>query len=409
MQKSGYYNDSKWYGVPVIFELDDDENIKYIDTPSMGANEDKYTLQPVKNATASTDAQKMAINNLQYSSTTSAFTSMFPLASTCNVIQLPSDYDDLNDASKYKTSKSFVNEKKYFVQMFTTDPDVYTSNYVLVADGAQGKKSTTFKTSIVGAMTDDNGSKYSSSDNPSTKYVSLFVVKEAFNALNDDDEKTLMITGIENGAEVTYTLDPELFESNAVVEMFKNYGAKFTDEGGSRTKNMPVIEGDVLRIIQHKDTKYVIALTPIFFIEEKAFAANTDGGSLDGKHSYTVDISAVKEINGSNAVMSYFALPASSGEYKYQVVMNGKMLGSNGDLTWDADNKVYEGLYRGAFNVGSAKTTVYDAAKGDGKKVSTGTMNDIVTIDDAAANENPSIVIVRYQSGSAKEMHIINL
>ena len=131
-------------------------------------------------------------------------------------------------------------------------------------------------------------------------------------------------------------------------------------------------------------------------------------GTLDGKHSYTVDLSAVKEINGSNAVMSYF-LVQTSAVYTYQVNMNGKMLGNNGDLTWDADSKAYEGLYRGSFNVGGAKTTVYDASKGDGKKVSTGTMNDIVTIDDASANENPSIVIVRYQGGSAKEMHIINL
>lgn len=401
--KAGYYMDAKWYGIPVIFELDDDENIKYIDTPNMGVNEDKYTLQAVRNATV--DSEKMAINTLKYSTATSSFASKYPLAASCSVISLPGKDSDLGDASKYKTGKTFADSTSYYVQLFTTDPDAYTANYVVEARGAKGVVETNFATTISEAMSDQNGSKWASSDNRSHKFVSLFVVTDAYASLTDDDEKVLTVTGIENGAEVSYTLDPELYDSNTVIDMFKKYGAT----SSKRTKDMPVIEGDVLRVIQHKDTKYAIALTPVFLIEEKAFASYTDNGSLTGNHNYSVDISAVKELDGSNAIMSYFAEPVNGGEYTYQVVMNGDKLGNNLDLTWNAEEGIYEGAYRGSFNVGSCKTTVYDASKGEGKKVSTGSVSDIVTIDDASAGENPSIVIIRYASNSAKEMHIINL
>lgn len=401
--KAGYYADGNWYGVPVIFELDDDDNIKYIDTPSMGENEDKYTLQAVKNSDGNTSIIKR-----KYLSNTNAFDTKFPLASSCNVISLPGNPNDLGDGSKYKIGKSsFSDSNSYYVQMFTTDPDVYSSNYIIEARGANGVVKSDFPKTISDAMYDNRGSRYQASDNHSGKFVPLFVVTDSFRGLNEDDEETLTITGIEAGAEVTYTVDPELFESNTIVEMLEKYGAKFEGNGGSRTAKNPVMEGDVLRIIADKDTKYAIALTPVFLIEEKAFATYSDNGAFASGHKYGVDIAAVKEIDGSTAIMSYFTLPAN-GEYTYQVKLNGDKLATNGDLAWNEDEKIYEGGYTTTASLGGCKTTVYDASKSDGNKVSKGTVSDIITADDATSGENPSIVLVRYQSTNAVEMHIIN-
>lgn len=400
----GYYGDSKWAGIPVLFQLDAEGKVKYIDTPTVGEDEDKYTLQKTRNATEDTISQKTYVSALK------GFGSAFPLDSALNVIQLPSVKSDINVAAKYSTSATFSNENKYYVQLFTTDPESYKSNIIVVARGASGT-STTFTTNFRSGLTEAS-TKFASSGVKDTKFI---VVKDYYRTVaGDDEEETIIIEGFENGAEVTYTVDPEYFATGYIYKTFAEHiqgGATLSE---SRTTTDPLIEGDVIKVATNKESGLATFVGPVFMIEERSYYNPQEGGLLDASTRYqATDIAVISEIDGTAGVASHILLPGStvtSGLIKFDET--GRFVRTSDEkayLKWTEEDG-YIGQYGQLItNLSSFKITKYEADKSSGNKVSKGTIDDIVTLEDATTKTPPSIVIMQFRSGSAWGMHIINL
>ncbi len=425
-KSTGYYGDNSWSGIPVLFELNDEGKIKYIDTPVLGKDEDKYTLQPVRGQTD---------DIISSTGSSSGFGSKRPFASTLNVIQLPGKDSELNVAEKYSTAKSFNSSTTYYVQLFSTDPEAYTTNYVIVARGANGSKDITFQTNIELGL-DDSETVNGGNSNAGVKTTPLFVVKGVRRSIvGEDDEETILIEGFENGAEVTYTVDPDYYASGLIMKTLENY-IKQVDASAvlnsARTAKIPVMEGDVLRLARNKTTKYVTFIAPVFYMAEKALYAQVNNGYLDCEKDpiyCAIDVATVKEMNGNQGVLSYLIknYKASSSHYNKWY---------SGMITFDEDGRIvppaeeedavegtdditdviktdtgYEGDFTKLHNIGNfTKIATYDASEPAGKRVSKGSLSDIITLDDATNKTNPSIILFHYrtQSDANYSMVILN-
>lgn len=418
LESGGYYGDGAWNGVPVLFELNDDGLIKYIDTPTVGDNEDKYTLQFSRNQPTG------KIFESKYSS--SAFGSSNPLASDLSVIQLPSNIADINIASKYSTSKSFNTSTQYYVQLLSTDPESYTANYAIIARGAKGSKDTSFETEIDAGL-DDAETVNGGNDHAGIKTTPLFVVSGVMRTIvGEDEEETIIISGIENGAEVSYTVDPDYYATGYIMKTLEKYiSSAGTTLSESRTNQMPIMEGDVLRLARNKTTKYVTFVAPVFYMAEKALYAYTNGGYLTNNNTVycAIDLSTVSEMDGTQGVMSYFIKNNNKSVYGGLVGMdeNGRIVppinaadveeGKDTDTT-DVikTDDGYTGTFTRMFNIGGfSKIALYDASEREGERVSKGSINDIITLEDATNKTNPSLVLFHYRTGINYSMVIINL
>ncbi len=398
--KTGYYGDGAWYGIPVLFELDDDGNISYIDTPVVGTDEDRYTLQPVKNELAG------RILNKKYSS--SAFGNSLPVATSTNVIRLPKGTNHLTDESKWSTSKTFSGGDSYYVQLFTTDPDSYAASYIVVANGANGSVQTTFTADYVAGMNDPTSRN--GGNGAGVKTTPLFVVSEVYRAaVGEDGEETIIISGLQSGSEVEYTVDPEYYETGLMMDTLAAECSTTLDP--SRTKEQPFFEGDVLRLARNAETDYVTFAGPVFYIKEKCFASVTAAAAIDStsEYAYYVDIATVSEMDDTNAVLSYLLYNTDGEHYKGAIAMEGDRIGTNQDVTMTETG--YEGAFTKMFNMGNfSKIMKYEANKAPGRRVDNGSLSDIITLEDASNLLNPSIVIMHHRyGGSTYSMIIINL
>lgn len=399
--KTGYYGDGVWYGIPVLFELNDDGDISYIDTPVVGLNEDKYTLQPVKNETAG------RILNKKYSS--SAFGNSLPVATSTNVIRLPKGTNYLTDESKWSTSKTFEGGDSYYVQLFTTDPDSYAATYIIVANGANGSVETTFTADYATGLNDPTSTNGGGSS-AGVKSTPLFVVSEIYRAVaGEDDEETIVISGFERGVEVEYTVDPEYYETGLMMDTLTAECSTTLDP--SRTKETPFFEGDVLRLAKNAETGYVTFAGPVFYIKEKCFASVTASAAIDStsEYAYYIDITTVSEMDDTNAVLSYLLYNTDGDHYKGAIAMDGDRIGTNQDVTMTTTG--YTGTFTKMYNMGNfSRIMKYDASKAPGRRVDAGSLSDIITLEDASNLLNPSIVIMHHRyGGSTYSMVIINL
>ncbi len=396
----GYYGDSAWSGVPVLYELDGEGRIKYIDTPKVGDDEDKYTLQKTRNV------DKDSIENRRYYSKLNGFGSSLPIDSSITVIQLPASKSDINTASKYSVTSSFVDENYYYIQLLTTNPESYKSNIAIVARGAaSGGGTSSYYTSIDKAFGGLGSNDLKSAD------FNFIAVKGIYRTIvGDDEEESIIIEGISKGEEVTYTVDPE-YSSAMIYQTFANSIQGGKELSSKRSESSPFIEGDVVKVLIDSTTKYVTFVAPVFMIEEKSFYDYHTGGDLDGTYRYTVDIGTVKELDGTTGVISHIIEPGTDktvGALTFDET--GRFIREGQYIVWDEESGYMNSkLSQLITDMRAFKIMKYDADKAAGSKISTGTIDDIVTLEDATTMTPPSIVIMQFGSNYAWGMYIINL
>lgn len=381
---------------PLLFELDADDKVKKIDTPYMGSEESEYSLQPVKGKEL-----KYETNVTYMKGSSSLGGTMYKIGTSAPIIRLPGNYGDLDDIKKISTIKpsglSTDNSGTPYMLMLTTDPDKYNVEYAVIKD--KGGSSTVSPTA----------SQYHDAQ--------MFVISEVMQCLDDEGNKTLMISGLMGGASKEYIVDYDYYSQGDFYEAIwtkgtEGYAAAESLKDSSRAKNV-VIPGDAIRVWANDKGQIALA-RPVFLSDAKIFKADDQGGTDSFERYRGLDIAVVNEIDGNDGKMRYL-IPkkASNGNNQATVMLNiedGFVVSTTSKhssvpaLTlYDTVNKEYlfgdTGMATDEiYDMSKFKIMIYDASKASGQQVTAGDVSDVY--DTTSGKEPASLVIMQFRGGS---------
>lgn len=402
LQKSLDYINSKvtYYDgvsnvVPLLFDVDADDKVNMIDTPYKGADESEYSLQSVRGTDWTTP------EDYTYNRSLNSLGSMLRLESSAYVIQLPVKASEIDNVNKLTISKasSWANEKTISkVQAFTTEPD---SNKMMF-----GVSRLTATAANLGDTSTEQHDKQ------------IFVVSEVLQCLNDEGERTIMVKGLQEGAEKEFMVEADYYSSDLYGDVWDIDGwfAEYKDEmvETDARKNNILLPGDAIRYRTDANGE-AIYITPTYLIDAKVFRADDQGGTQDSTRYRAMDLAVVSELDENDMYLRYL-INKKTGNHseraKIEVNEDGFVVSSTN--TADLDLILYDedlGEYTADMQpdelqtASSFKIMVYDASKPVGQKVYAGSTFDLYDASDASTPA--SLVIMQFRSSSPRGMYII--
>ena len=398
---SNYYSGEMM--TAMLFETDSNGKIRMIDTPFKANEESEYTLQPVKGGS-------LAFQSLKYNSTTKRLGSLMGVEASAVVIQLPTSADDLNTTSKLSmvNASGWANEQSVNIQGLTTDPDSYNLQYGIVKSAEGGRNL---------------------GDTPTQQHdKQMFIVSSVSKVLDSEGEETLMLTGLQEGAEKEVMVDAEYYQNDLYTDIWsfdatsndnaKKIFAAYADQvtESPERKSQILLPGDAIRFNTNSEGEIIFA-TPTYLIDAKVFKADDQGNTQGSTRYRALDLALVNEIEDDNAFFKYIIEKKSGGGNAATAILtvddNGYVTGSsssNGEkYTFFQDGHYVKGdtgMRNDEINTPSQfKIMVYDANEAPGQQVYAGTDADLY---DATSDETPaSLVIMQFRSGNPRGMYVI--
>jgi len=388
---------------PMLYKLDAQGAIKEIDTPYKGAEEDEYTLGKIK-------AGSSGPKSMTYQSGYKGFDYTTALNSSAVIFAVPSDSALLENDKHMRIYKSseFQTENEYTLQLFNTDRESRVYTYGVHVMGSGG--SDTFKTGETESA---------------QRQRPYFIVTKVSKTLVEDDYGdeivTLKIHGNEEGSSKTLTIDPDYYNkgqyisgNNSIADHLFN-GVTYNVAGtGSRRANITshggvmgteraadlVLPGDIFTYGNNSEG-YVNYVRTIYLANENIFMPKNDisGGRRYESSDFTIPV----EKDGSTVLFATISNAATGSNIQTETaftVVDGYIQAKHGGVAIVGEDGKYD-LEALDVNMTYAvsKVIVYDAAAtNEAKRVTTGSVADIVDTSNPLTPATPCIVRV-FNSG----------
>lgn len=390
-----YYNDGV-PALPAMIRLDSNKKVRYID--SLYYNEEAespYTLRYVKGTNG--------VTKNTYISNAESFNYKYPV-SKATVIQIPSrdkSYD-LGSKERYSCYSATLlgNDKAYSAQLFNTDPDSYSVDYVLIQQSAFSGYYTAL------------GSNQSEIHDKQ-----MFIVSRVTNVVDSEGNQTIKVYGLEEGRGKEFVVNHNYFNEKLHQDIwdmswFSSVKMQIQDKESEERKTKMFLPGDIIRYRTNPEGELAY-VRPVYLSDVKAFRCDDQGG-LDTATRYRAqDLAVVAGIEGTNMLLRYI-VDKSTGNSQASTVLN---INNDGYLLTDATGvQIYneaEGEYCEGSTVGEMRVDalhdsskfsimVYEASTG---KVRNGNFMDIY--DTTWTDKPASIVIMQFRSAIPRGMIII--
>lgn len=318
---TGYYDGVTGIS-PILFELDEEDKIISIDTPYLNTagGESEYSLQPVKGGTLQFNPRSTYLSG---SATING--TLWKADASIPVITIPGNAEDLNKLESYDTispgalpSIDTVNKTNTtpYAMLFATAPNSYRVDYILAKSEASTESGTP-----------PNSSNYYN--------MQMFIVSESIEMLDEEGNKTIMISGIEAGEEVSYVVNADYYSNGYMYrdiwqridwswkELHKKDGITkvYTElttadlkpeyialsKAPERTKENPLLPGDAIRV--YKDDNDVVYWAESIFLPDAKIARLPERGEgVDSGSRYSAfDLALINDYSDEDAKMTYLA------------------------------------------------------------------------------------------------------
>lgn len=332
VEKGALYEDADKL-IPVLFELNDDEKIKKIDTPYVNTTEgeSEYSLQPVSGKALEFSS------DIKYMKGTSTLEgTKYKLSGSSTIISLPAKYSDIDNLRRISniTSSSLPTDKSIKkVMMLTTEPDSYDVQYAIVkinedTSGGSG-----------------GGRQYSDLTSTEAHDAQIMVVSSVVEALtgDDNDEPTIKLVGMQAGSSVEYELDPEYYSSGDFYNAVWTGGMTgYADEsilalkdprrGDATNIKDGAVPGDVLRVWVDSQGR-IDLVKPVFLMDTKVFRSDDQGGTDNPNRYRGFDIAVAYEIKGSDAQFKYLLNKKTVNKAENNAGVTRVLVDKNGFVT----------------------------------------------------------------------------
>ncbi|MBE7026830.1 MAG: S-layer homology domain-containing protein [Ruminococcaceae bacterium] len=421
---NGYYDESTTV-TPLLYTLNEEGLITAIDTPYKNSSyESNYTLGPVKGRS---DLEFITAN---YSSSSLTIEPRYTVTKTTPVVVLPSAFADLESTKKIIWgTQANLSQKDNKVQMFTTDPTSSKAMYVVAMTGAS--LDDWDNTSVVSAQ--------------STNYFNtvFFVVSDVIEAINDEGDKTVMLTGLVAGAEKEYTVNADYFAESFKSDIWRPeisaYDAEVSALKDPSRASAGVIVGDVIRFKANAANE-IVWVEPIYLSDVKIARSRDYANRPDiiaSERKSAIDVSVVYKLEEDYAQVKSLITKSGSSNTGFDKTpttriitnANGFVVSAKSKDSAVAEDKTGWVLYdevAGAYLVSNGSTitngfaadqvidlskfpvTVFDASKPEGKQVYAGSINDIYDTDLTASRNKPaSLIITQRRDSNPKSLYVI--
>ncbi len=397
---------------PMLYKLDDQGAIKYIDTPFKGVDEDEYVLGRIKGG--ATGPKEMS-----YQSGYGGFNYTTALNSAAIIFSIPAQAEELNNEKKLKIYKAseFKSGESYTLQLFNTDRESRAYDYGICVFSSGSSDTEVFRTA-------DTES--------SQRQRPLFIVTKTTQTLTEDeygeDMITLKIYGNEEGSSKTLTVDADYFQNGQYIEGSDSLadhlfnGVTFNVEGtGSRNARIKAIHGGVMdeqrasQIVMPGDI-FVYGLNAqgevryvrtIYLAHENIFLSKNDISA--GRRFESTDLALPYEKEGDSVMFATISNPASGSIATQFEVADGYITKDASGASILTDGKYNAELVTTNMTYNVSKVVVYDAAATkEADRVKTGSVADIVDLSNPLVTATPCIVRV-YNSGIKVAVVLKNL
>jgi|GEM_PF-2516937 len=253
--------------IPLLFKLDAQDKINYIDTPLRGTGENAYTLQYKGN--------NSAFFALGYNSGSTLLGGMHPVMPTAQIITIPTAYADAKELRNYRSQKgsalssTATSADVYTIQMFTTDPDGYRVEFAVI----KGR-----------------GANAAFPGGTQNHEIQMLVISSVVRTLNDEGEETIKIYGMMETTPKTEVISAAYY-ADMTAGLYKDVvidtlgGASVPISDGRLKKDSAgnvigvdnvLMPGDVIRYIKNGDGE-IDKARGLFLYNEKMF--RNDGES----------------------------------------------------------------------------------------------------------------------------------
>ncbi len=391
---TSYYNGGI-PALPVIFRLNADKKIRYIDTVYYNsASESEYSLHNVKGSSG--------IANYTYMLNSQSLNYKY-LLSDATVVQIPSrnDASELSNQAKYScySTSLLSNGKSYPIQMFNKDPNSYSADYVLLQ-----QTPTSGFTSL-----GDNESEIHNRQ--------MFIISRVTTVLDQDGNHTIKVYGLEEGRGKEFLVNYDYMKEQMYGDIwdmtwFSGVKTQIQSLESAERKEKMLLPGDIIRYRTNINGE-IAYIRPVYLSDVKAFRCDDQGG-LDTANRYrALDLAVVAGIDGTNMLLRYI-VDKTTGNSQASTVLN---INSNGYLLTDASGlQIYnetEGSYCEDAAIGELRVDaihdsskfsimVYEASTG---KVRNGNFSDLY--DTSWTDRPASIVIMQFRSATPRGLIII--
>ncbi len=394
---------------PMLYKLDDYGAIKYIDTPYNPDYEDAYTLGKIKSGSAGPKV-------MNYNSEYKGFDYTTALNPGAVIFAVPSDSALLENEKYVRIVKSseFLTEEAYKLQLFNTDRDSRAYNYGVYATNAGSSEA--FRTAETQSL--------------QRQRPYFIVTKVAKTLLQDEygeDIVTIKVYGNEEGSNKTLTIDPDYYNNGRYIKgddsmsdhLFN--GVTYNVAGtGERNANITshagvmgteraangVLPGDIFTYGTNAEG-YVHYVRTIFLANEQIFVSKT-AMSDEGRRYESSDLTIPVEKDGTTVLFDVISAysPGVFAQSAFAFTVNGGLIDKNydGDQLWKMDAGLNKKVYdKEVLDVNMtyavSKVLVYDAAAtSEAKRVTSGSVTDIIDVTNPLEAATPCIVRV-FNSG----------
>ena len=423
-----YYSE-KTTVTPLLYTLNSDGQISTIDTIYRDDNnETKYTLFSVKGVNS------LDFMTAKYSSSGMTIASKYSVTKSTPVIVLPTDFADLESTKKitWGTPSNLAADNNE-VQIFSTDPTVSKAQYVV---------------SMTGVSMDDWGGTAGFTETTPYFNAQFLVVSDVVEVINEEGNRTIMITGLMEGAEKEYTVETDYFAGDFKADIWEPTSVGLYDADVASMKDPSratagIIVGDAIRFKANSAGEIVWA--EAVYLSDVQIARARDYGNNHTKEekdrNSSIDVAAVYKHDEDRTYVKYLITKNASANTNLQapttrIITNdeGFMLSAKSKNSADAMDLAGWNLYdeingKYIMNEGESGGTVgvtdgytgeelldlnkysimvYDKSKPTGQQVFAGTINNIYDTDLSSSRNKPaSLIIMQMRSGVPRGLYVI--
>lgn len=407
-----YWNDGGPGGFSMLFLLDENGQISYIDTPVQGENEADYTLRSIGDSDIGFHDYKYISGENEGYITLESNIKRY-INNDAAVLHAEGARGSYLKYYSY-TAGQMVSSKVYDMQILTTKGSSLlkeTANYIV----ARGYPADSAATAIHDRQ--------------------MIVVSSVSRIMDEYGRETIMISGLQEGMEKDFYVDYDYYKTDLYKDVwafgqggiFSQYYNPSTGEyaegiaESEERKRSIFLPGDVIRVETHAVTGNVIRVTPTFLSDAKVFKADDEGTMLMTRYR-AFDLAVVNQIEEELAGFTYLVdkntYIGSKATASIHVNEDGYVISSENSL--GEINRLYDetaGVYlfddkTGMRNdeiidVTGFKVMVYDTSQAEHHRVYAGDWSDLC--DTATEGEPASLVIMQFRSNNPRGMVILKL
>lgn len=423
----GYFEGPTHLSSIAIIELDENDRVTYIDTPYTSPDENEYTMRNPKGCTVT------GFQTMSYNAQVKGFLYKYFTTAAGPVFRLPESPAEIENTRKTSVVKqsSFAGQTNYTIQMFNTNPDSYAID-VAVQKDATGSGSGEFFTA--------------DTESARRQRPQLAVIKTSKVVVNtDDDTVSIKVYGNQEGTEVELMVDPDYYDDGSddrdsaldhlwrggVDHMFASLASAYeANNDGIPADRLArlFVPGDLIEYGVNTDG-YIKYIQPKYLMDVNWYMADTDGGlncerryqggdmiqvvEYDGTYLLLREIERTASFTSSSSTSatkdgSYhnvYAVPVNAAGYITEDSEGNKLVEFNDDLGMYAMTEA--GKTQDTILTASAikSYVVYDASKVSTRRVSTGSVSDIV--DTTSIGTPPTYGYLRIYNSAPQALYII--